>query len=72
MFLCPTCQRILRNKVYIGQVKVPEYENTPEYWVKGLHEPLIDETTFYKVQNILDGRVVKTNPKYSKNEKICI
>ncbi|WP_369831331.1 recombinase family protein [Dysgonomonas sp. Marseille-P4361] len=61
-----TCQRILRNKVYIGQVKVPEYENTPEYWVKGLHEPLIDEATFYRVQDVLDKRIVKTNPKYSK------
>jgi DNA invertase Pin-like site-specific DNA recombinase len=26
-----TCQRILRNKVYIGKVRVPEYEDTPEY-----------------------------------------
>nr|WP_297165495.1 recombinase family protein [uncultured Dysgonomonas sp.] len=61
-----TCQRILRNKVYIGKVRVPEHEGTPEYWKDGLHEALIDEATFYKVQDVLDGRVVKTNPKYSK------
>lgn len=64
-----TCQRILRNKVYIGKVRVPEHEDTPEYWEKGLHEPLIDEETFYKVQDILDGRIIKTNPKYSKKRE---
>jgi len=64
-----TCQRILRNKVYIGKVRVPEHEGTPEYWIDGLHKPLIDEVTFYKVQDILDGRVIKTNPKYSKKRE---
>lgn len=61
-----TCQRILRNKVYIGKVRVPEHKGISEYWEKGLHDALIDEVTFYKVQDVLDGRVVKTNPKYSK------
>lgn len=64
-----TCQRILRNKVYIGKVRVPEHDGVAEYWEKGLHEPLIDEVTFYQVQNVLDGRVIKTNPKYSKKRE---
>ncbi len=34
-----------------------------------MHEALIDEATFYKVQDVLDGRVVKTNPKYSKKRE---
>jgi len=59
-----TCQRMLRNKVYIGKVRVPEHDGAPEYWEKGLHIPLIDEMTFYKVQDVLDGRVIKANPKY--------
>ncbi len=64
-----TCQRILRNKVYIGKVRVPEHEGASEYWIKGLHDALIDEAVFYKVQDVLDGRVIKTNPKYSKKRE---
>ncbi|WP_163358128.1 zinc ribbon domain-containing protein [Dysgonomonas sp. 25] len=30
---------------------------------------MIDEATFYRVQNVLDGRVIKTNPKYSKKRE---
>ena len=55
--------------MYIGKVRVPEHEGTSEYWGKGLHKALIDEVTFYKVQDVLDGRVIKTNPKYSKKRE---
>ena len=47
---------LLRNKAYIGKVLVPAFKNEPEEWVKGNHPPLIDEATFYKVQEILEGR----------------
>lgn len=65
-----TCQRILRNKVYIGKVRVPEYKGASEYWVKGLHEAIIDETTFYQVQDVLDGRVVKLTLSIIRKEMI--
>lgn len=47
---------LLRNKAYIGKVLIPAYKNEPEEWVQGKHKPLIDELTFYKVQDILEGR----------------
>ena len=47
---------LLRNKAYIGKVLVPAFKNEPEEWVNGKHTPIIDEATFYKVQEILVGR----------------
>jgi len=55
---------LLRNKGYIGKVFVPAYKDEPAEWVKGKHTPLIDEHTFYEVQDILDGRRKKIPSKY--------
>ena len=56
---------MLRNKFYIGKIRVPAYKGEPEYYVNGEHEAIIDKETFYKVQEILDGKRKKT-PKLSK------
>ncbi|MFS3008356.1 recombinase family protein [Bacteroides thetaiotaomicron] len=56
---------MLRNRFYIGKIRVPAYKEEPEYYVNGEHEAIIDEETFYKVQEILDGKRKKT-PKLSK------
>ena len=48
--------RLLRNKGYIGKIFVPAYKDEPATWVDGVHQPLIDEQTFYAVQDILEGR----------------
>lgn len=56
---------MLRNKFYIGKIRVPAYKGEPEYFVNGEHEAIVDEETFYKVQDILDGKRKKT-PKLSK------
>ena len=53
---------MLRNVFYIGKIHVPAYKDDPEQIVDGVHEALIDEETFYKVQEILDGRK-KNTPK---------
>lgn len=50
---------MLRNKGYIGKIRIPAYKDEPEEWVDGMHEPIIDEHTFYEVQNILEGRKKK-------------
>lgn len=55
---------MLRNKGYLGKIIIKAYKDEPEQWVQGLHQPLIDEKTFYEVQDILSGRKKKTNPKY--------
>ena len=56
---------MLRNPFYMGKVRVPAYNGEAEKLVDGLHEPLISEDTFYKVQDILNGRKRKS-PKLSK------
>jgi site-specific DNA recombinase len=61
--------RILRHKGYIGMVFIPAYKDEPEQWVQGQHEPLIDETTFYKVQDVFSGRIRPNPSKYSTFRK---
>ncbi|MCD8092866.1 MAG: recombinase family protein [Bacteroides sp.] len=56
---------MLRNKFYIGKIRVPAYKEEAEYYVNGEHEALVDEETFDKVQDILDGKRKKA-PKLSK------
>ena len=50
---------LLRSRAYIGKVFVPAYKNEPAEWIKGKHQALIKESTFYKVQDILEGRSKK-------------
>ena len=57
--------KLLRNKFYIGIIKVPAYEDEPEQEVKGRHTPILDDETFYAVQDQLDGKK-KSTPKVSK------
>jgi DNA invertase Pin-like site-specific DNA recombinase len=52
---CPFWE-MLRNKAYIGKVLVSAYKDEQAHWVDGIHEPLIDDVTFYTVQDILEGR----------------
>ena len=68
--LCPKVRpssfmKMLRNKFYIGLVHVPATKDEPAQDVKGKHEALIDEQTFYAVQEVIDGKSKKT-PKLSK------
>ena len=56
---------MIRNPFYCGKIRVPAYKDEPEQIVNGVHEPLIDEETFNKVQDILDGKKHK-NPKIDK------
>jgi site-specific DNA recombinase len=48
--------REIRNPVYCGKIRIKEYKDEEEHLVDGLHQPLIDEDLFYKVQDILTGR----------------
>jgi transposase-like protein len=53
----------------MGKVLVKEWENEPAELIEGLHEAIIDENTFLKVQSIFEGRSnqpVKKN-KYDPN-----
>ena len=47
---------MLRNPFYMGMIKIPKFKDEPEYLIKGIHEPLVDEETFNKVQMLLDRK----------------
>ena len=46
----------IRNPVYCGKIFIPKHKDEESQFVKGQHEPLISESLFYEVQDILDGR----------------
>lgn len=45
--------KMLQNPFYIGKITVPAYRDEPEETVEGIHEALIDEALFYRVQDII-------------------
>lgn len=47
---------MLKNPVYNGKIVVKAWKEFPEMIVDGLHEPLVDDLTFTRVQDILEGR----------------
>ena len=63
---------MLRNRFYVGDVFVPAYNNDPDQYVKGEHEPLIDSKTFYKVQDILRPAKHRIRSNESKNSETKI
>ena len=56
---------ILRNIFYKGKIRVPATKTEPEVIVDGLHEPLVTEELFDRVQDIMDGKR-KKQPKLTK------
>ncbi len=46
----------IRNPCYCGKIKIPAFKDEDAQLVDGLHEPLISESLFYRVQDVLDGR----------------
>ena len=60
-----TLSSLLRNPVYIGQIRVPALEEEEEVLVDGVHNGIISDKLFYEVQEILSGRKKKRNtPSY--------
>ena len=59
--LCPTIARtsymqMLHNILYIGKIRVPALGDEAEKVIDGEHEPLVSEETFYRVQDLIEGR----------------
>ena len=72
--LCPKISEssfleMLRNPFYIGKIRVPAYRDDPEQIVDGVHEAIINEDVFYRVQDILDGKR-KNTPKLTGTKRI--
>jgi DNA invertase Pin-like site-specific DNA recombinase len=57
---------ILHNPVYMGKVKILANGEEPEHLVEGVHEGIITEDLFYRVQKTLkDQMTARNRPKYS-------
>lgn len=61
---------MLRNPIYCGLIYIPPYKDEGEKTVKGIHEPLISENTFYRVQDFLDGRKRNVPTKNTRREEL--
>ena len=61
---------VVRNPVYIGKIKVPAYKTEDEMVVEGLHEAIVSEKLFNKVQDILTGRKRITKKWSVKDENL--
>lgn len=46
---------LVRNHIYCGKIRVREIDGEEEHIIKGVHEPLITEKLFEKVQSVLGG-----------------
>ena len=53
----------IRNPVYCGKIFIPKHKDGEAQFVKNQHEPIISESLFYEVQDILDGRGRKYREK---------
>ncbi len=53
----------IRNPLYCGKIFIPAHKDEKAHSVLGQHEPLITESMFNEVQQILDGRKRKIKPK---------
>jgi len=49
--------RTIRNPIYCGKIKVKAFKDEEEQEIRGLHEALISEKTFNKVQDMLKGNL---------------
>ena len=56
---------MLKNQFYIGKVSVMAWRDKPKHWTNGIQQPLIDEETFWKVQELHFG-MKKKKPKLCK------
>ena len=51
-----TFLRCIRNPVYIGKIRTGAWKKEPSQNVMGIHPPLITEETFYRANDVLEGR----------------
>ncbi len=60
---------LLRNSVYIGKVIVPASKDEPQLIAKGIHQPLISDELFYKVQLTMDNKNKRINKRVSFRDR---
>ena len=50
---------MLKNPMYMGKIEVPALEKEPYQLIEGIHEGIVSEQLFYKVQQVLNGHPSK-------------
>ncbi len=61
---------LIRNPVYYGKLHIPAYKEEDEMITQGIHEPLITEALFNKVQDVLRSRGRKKKYRISIKEEL--
>lgn len=61
---------LLRNPVYIGKIVVPALDNEPKQIIEGLHQGLISEALFNKVQSVLNKKTNRSKNKVSERTEL--
>lgn len=64
-----TICNILKNPVYMGKIKVPEFGDEKEVLIEGKHEGIVSDKLFYKVQGILELNKRKRNITNYKTQR---
>lgn len=68
--ICKTSfYKLLKNPVYIGQLSIKANESEPSETVNAIHEAIITEELFYRVQNVISNKRKKLNKQSSFTEK---
>ena len=58
-----TLSRILKNILYVGNIKIFAKDDEPEQIIKGLHKPIVSREIFDKVQYLLASRTKNTSKR---------
>ena len=64
--------KMLRNPAYIGKIMIPAYKDEEAELVKGLHDPLVNENLFYKVQDIINTKSVNRRKPQIVSENLVM
>ena len=66
---CNGSSVILRNEIYMGKVVVPAEGEEPREVIDGIHNGIVSEKLFYKVQELLENNLVERNKPKAKTRK---
>ncbi len=66
---CNGSSVILRNEIYMGKVVVPAEGDEPREVIEGIHNGIVSEKLFYKVQELLEINLIERNKPKAMTRK---
>ena len=57
--------KLLRNPFYMGKIIIPKLGNEPTQIINGIHEAIVSDSLFFKVQDVLNGVTSNKKEGYS-------